>query len=116
MSGVEPAGDGRDVELRPIFEGEGRSARDHAHRVGLCQQIQDLFGEAIGEVRLILLLAHVHERQHGHGKHRPVGRSAGRRRGRRAHQKSGRACDDDERGGKWCTQGAKAEPGKSTAG
>ena len=46
------------------LEGERRGAGDHLEARGLAKLLDEFFGEAVGEVLLVLLLAHVRKRQY----------------------------------------------------
>ena len=59
---VELLRDGGEVQLRSL-EAERRRARGHAHAVNLRQDVQQLFGETVREVLLILVRAEIGERQ-----------------------------------------------------
>ena len=49
----------------PAFEGERRRACDHLQVRDLGQEIDDLLGKAVTEVIVLLVAAHVLEREHG---------------------------------------------------
>ena len=61
---VQRARDLRDRNLF-AFERERRGARRHLQLRNLRQQVQQFFRDAVGEVFVRLVLAHVDERQHG---------------------------------------------------
>src|SRR6202030_2106072 len=58
--------DGRDI-VTAALEVERRGARRHPQVGHLREQVEQLLGETIGEVFLVVLLAHVDERQHRDG-------------------------------------------------
>ena len=59
------------------LEREGRRARGHLQPRDLRQEIDDLLGQAVAEVLVVLVRAHVGERQHGDGGLRVVRRRGG---------------------------------------
>ena len=56
---------------------EGRVARDHEEPAQLGQRGDDVLADAVGEIVLLRIAAHVGEGKHGDG--RPVGQRQGRR-------------------------------------
>ena len=64
MGHAEACGHGAHVVVLAL-ERERRRARDHAQVAAVRQAIDQLLGQAIGEVLLVALLAQVGERQHG---------------------------------------------------
>src|SRR3546814_18438640 len=63
---AELAGGGGDVDLLAL-EVERRRARGHLELRQLGQQVEDLLGDAVAEVLVLGVAAHVDERQHGDG-------------------------------------------------
>jgi hypothetical protein len=61
---VQRARDLGDPDLLAL-ECERRGARGHLQLRNLGEQIQQFFGDTVGKVLVRLLVAHVHERQHG---------------------------------------------------
>ena len=60
---IEPLGDLRDLHVLALVR-ERRGARDHAQLRDLRQQVQQLLGDPVGEILLVLVRAHVDEREH----------------------------------------------------
>ena len=63
-SGPKPSPDFLRI-LRPASELEGTVAGDHPESPEPAQAGDDVLGDAIAEVRLLWIAAHVVERQHG---------------------------------------------------
>ncbi len=78
---VQLLGDCADV-LVLALEGKGRSARGDAQARHLGEEIEELLGETVGEVFLLLVRAEVHQREH---RDRRAGLRRLRRRGTVAH-------------------------------
>ena len=76
----------RDVELLTdlpdvdvlSFEGEGRGPRDDPQALDVCERVDDLLRDAVGEVFVLLVPGQVHEWQYGDGRRLRRGRRASR--------------------------------------
>ena len=73
IRGAELLPDGAQVFVLPL-EGERRGAADHPQAVHLRQRVEDLLGDAVGEVFLLLVGAEVDEGEHGDGGGGPFAR------------------------------------------